>query len=60
MASIAIWDFFVFLNGEFFFLPRDDLVYTELRKPETEMKPLKLDEDLPGMGQFYCLHCEYV
>ena len=38
----------------------DDLVYTELRKPETETKPLELSEDLPGMGQFYCLHCEYV
>lgn len=22
--------------------------------------PLPLDEDLPGMGQYYCLHCEYV
>jgi bud site selection protein 20 len=21
---------------------------------------LPLDEDLPGMGQYYCLHCEYV
>ncbi|KAJ4872170.1 zinc finger (C2H2 type) family protein [Raphanus sativus] len=30
----------------------------ELRKPEAEVKPLKLDEDLPGMGQFYCLHCD--
>ncbi|CAN8316758.1 unnamed protein product [Cochlearia groenlandica] len=25
---------------------------------QTETKPLKLDEDLPGMGQFYCLHCD--
>ncbi|KAJ0262184.1 hypothetical protein HA466_0051610 [Hirschfeldia incana] len=36
----------------------DDLVYTELRKPEAETKPLELSEDLPGMGQFYCLHCD--
>ncbi|KAM0949669.1 putative transcription factor C2H2 family [Dioscorea sansibarensis] len=21
-------------------------------------KPLPVDEDLPGMGQFYCLHCD--
>ncbi|KAL4191130.1 hypothetical protein AMTRI_Chr07g79150 [Amborella trichopoda] len=26
--------------------------------PEEELKPLPLDEDLPGMGQFYCLHCD--
>ena len=40
---------------------RDDAVYEELQKPDGEMKlTLPLDEDLPGMGQYYCLHCEYV
>ncbi|CAM6126441.1 unnamed protein product [Calypogeia fissa] len=34
----------------------DDLIHGELRTMEE--KPLKLDEDLPGMGQFYCLHCD--
>jgi hypothetical protein len=39
----------------------DDAVYEELQKPDGEMKSiLPLDEDLPGMGQYYCLHCEYV
>ncbi|PIN11525.1 hypothetical protein CDL12_15871 [Handroanthus impetiginosus] len=23
-----------------------------------DRKPLPLDEDLPGMGQYYCLHCD--
>ncbi|KAI5665260.1 hypothetical protein M9H77_24583 [Catharanthus roseus] len=23
-----------------------------------EDKPLPIDEDLPGMGQYYCLHCD--
>lgn len=38
----------------------DDAVYTELSKVEDggESKSLPLDEDLPGMGQFYCLHCD--
>lgn len=39
---------------------RDDAVYDELKKPEDEKKALPLDEDLPGMGQYYCLHCELV
>lgn len=39
---------------------RDDMVYDALKKPDEERKPLPLDEDLPGMGQYYCLHCEYV
>lgn len=39
---------------------RDDMVYDELKTPKTEMPSLPVDEDLPGMGQFYCLHCEYV
>ncbi|KAG6557475.1 hypothetical protein Mapa_000748 [Marchantia paleacea] len=34
----------------------DDLIHTELRVDER--KPLPLDEDLPGMGQYYCLHCD--
>lgn len=40
----------------------DDAVYDELKKitdPDSKPKPpLPLDEDLPGMGQFYCLHCD--
>jgi hypothetical protein len=39
---------------------RDDMVYDALKKPDGERKPLPIDEDLPGMGQYYCLHCEYV
>ncbi|CAL5350937.1 unnamed protein product [Camellia sinensis] len=37
---------------------RDDAVYEELRKPDDEKKPLPVDEDLPGMGQYYCIHCD--
>ncbi|KAF8403114.1 hypothetical protein HHK36_011208 [Tetracentron sinense] len=40
-----------------FFLVRLNLFPFEF-KPEGEQKPLPLDEDLPGMGQFYCLHCD--
>ncbi|KAL8135937.1 bud site selection protein 20 [Apium graveolens] len=40
----------------------DDAVYDELKKttdPDYKPKaPLPLDEDLPGMGQYYCLHCD--
>lgn len=43
-------------------MPRDDMVYDELLKlvktEAAEAKTLPLNEDLPGMGQFYCLHCE--
>ncbi|XP_024391975.1 zinc finger C2H2 protein ECU02_0310 [Physcomitrium patens] len=35
----------------------DDMIHTELRKVETP-KSKELDPDLPGMGQFYCLHCD--
>lgn len=37
------------------------MVYGELLKlaEGAEAKPQPLDEDLPGMGQFYCHHCEY-
>ncbi|XP_017622300.1 uncharacterized protein LOC108466452 [Gossypium arboreum] len=41
-----------------FLLKGDDLVYDELQKSDTEKKPLPRDEDLPGMGQYYCLHCD--
>ncbi|XP_034694424.1 zinc finger protein 593 isoform X2 [Vitis riparia] len=41
-----------------FLLKGDDAVYDELNKPEGEKKPLPVDEDLPGMGQYYCLHCD--
>ncbi|XP_021770573.1 zinc finger protein 593-like [Chenopodium quinoa] len=36
----------------------DDIVYNDLLKPDANRKPLPLDEDLPGMGQYYCLHCD--
>ncbi|KAF6140220.1 hypothetical protein GIB67_000268 [Kingdonia uniflora] len=36
----------------------DDAVYDSLKKVESEVNPLPLDEDLPGMGQFYCIHCD--
>ncbi|CAM8959937.1 hypothetical protein QQ045_003791 [Rhodiola kirilowii] len=36
----------------------DDAVYDQLQKPAEELKPLPLDDDLPGMGQYYCLHCD--
>ncbi|KAG9144618.1 hypothetical protein Leryth_027588 [Lithospermum erythrorhizon] len=35
----------------------DDSVYEQLNKSASLTKPLPLDEDLPGLGQFYCLHC---
>ncbi|XP_054801698.1 uncharacterized protein LOC129305715 [Prosopis cineraria] len=41
-----------------FLLKGDDMVFDELKMPDDEKKPLPLDEDLPGMGQFYCLHCD--
>ncbi|XP_072976069.1 zinc finger C2H2 protein ECU02_0310 [Typha angustifolia] len=43
-----------------FQLKGDDAVYDELLKlaEEKEAKPLPPDEDLPGLGQFYCLHCD--
>ncbi|CAN1134773.1 Zinc finger protein 593 homolog [Linum perenne] len=41
-----------------FELMGDDAVYEELQKPDSEKKPLPRDEDLPGMGQFYCLICD--
>jgi bud site selection protein 20 len=36
------------------------MVYEELLKQAemAEAKPLPLDQDLPGMGQFYCLLCD--
>nr|POF08508.1 zinc finger protein 593 [Quercus suber] len=34
------------------------MVYDQLKKPDEEKKPLPVDEDLPGMGQYYCLHCD--
>ncbi|KAL6574877.1 hypothetical protein OROMI_012162 [Orobanche minor] len=41
-----------------FLLKGDDAVYDELQKLVGENKPLPIDEDLPGMGQYYCLHCD--
>ncbi|KAF2289898.1 hypothetical protein GH714_039054 [Hevea brasiliensis] len=40
------------------FWSHDDAVYEELQKPDVEKKALPLDEDLPGMGQYYCLHSD--
>ncbi|GMN39221.1 hypothetical protein TIFTF001_008450 [Ficus carica] len=34
------------------------MVYDELKKPDEEKTLLPVDEDLPGMGQYYCLHCD--
>ncbi|XP_031247674.1 zinc finger protein 593-like [Pistacia vera] len=36
----------------------DDAVYDELQKRDSEKNPLPFDEDLPGMGQYYCFHCD--
>jgi hypothetical protein len=33
------------------------LIHTELRKVEVP-KAQEIDQDLPGLGQYYCLHCE--
>ncbi|PIA37231.1 hypothetical protein AQUCO_03000073v1 [Aquilegia coerulea] len=41
-----------------FELKGDDAVYDELKKLDGMEKSLPVDEDLPGMGQFYCLHCD--
>ncbi|CAI0469190.1 unnamed protein product [Linum tenue] len=41
-----------------FELMGDDAVYDQLQKPDGVRKPMPFDEDLPGMGQHYCLHCE--
>ncbi|KAK4583159.1 hypothetical protein RGQ29_026090 [Quercus rubra] len=41
-----------------FLVKGDDMVYDQLKKPDEEKKPLPVDEDLPGMGQYYCLHCD--
>lgn len=41
-----------------FLVKGDDAVYNELHNREGGNKPLPLDEDLPGMGQYYCLHCD--
>jgi len=46
-----------------FLLKADDAVYEELVKladqgKDAQAKELPVDEDLPGMGQFYCLHCD--
>lgn len=43
-----------------FLVKGDDLVYEGLKKAEDQPTTLLLppDEDLPGMGQYYCLHCD--
>lgn len=41
-----------------FLVKGDDLAYDTLQKTDSETKPLPVDEDLPGMGQYYSLHCD--
>ncbi|MCH1921997.1 hypothetical protein L9G15_21570, partial [Shewanella sp. A3A] len=46
-----------------FLVKADDAVYDELVKladagKDADATQLPVDEDLPGMGQFYCLHCD--
>ncbi|PKA65406.1 hypothetical protein AXF42_Ash005740 [Apostasia shenzhenica] len=42
-----------------FLVKGDDVVFDELKKlADVTEKPFPVDEDLPGMGQFYCLHCD--
>ncbi|KAG8087602.1 hypothetical protein GUJ93_ZPchr0010g7443 [Zizania palustris] len=43
-----------------FLVKADDAVYDELLKlaEDADARNLPVDEDLPGMGQFYCLHCD--
>ncbi|XP_061374616.1 uncharacterized protein LOC133316843 [Gastrolobium bilobum] len=36
----------------------DDMVYAQLNQHDEEKSTLPVDEDLPGMGQYYCLHCD--
>eukprot|EP00252_Welwitschia_mirabilis_P021323 TRINITY_DN544_c0_g1_i1.p1 TRINITY_DN544_c0_g1~~TRINITY_DN544_c0_g1_i1.p1 ORF type:complete len:126 (+),score=19.88 TRINITY_DN544_c0_g1_i1:135-512(+) len=36
----------------------DDAIYEELQRSPERQSALSPDEDLPGMGQFYCLHCD--
>ncbi|ONH96446.1 hypothetical protein PRUPE_7G129700 [Prunus persica] len=43
-----------------FLVNGDDMVYDSLNKADEQTKPLPPDQDLPGMGQFYCLHCDWV
>ncbi|XP_047251983.1 zinc finger protein 593 homolog isoform X2 [Capsicum annuum] len=46
-----------FRRGKFL-VKGDDAVYDELNKPEEQRNALPVDEDLPGMGQYYCMHCD--
>ncbi|XP_061361993.1 uncharacterized protein LOC133305770, partial [Gastrolobium bilobum] len=36
----------------------DDMVYAQLNQLDEDKSTLPVDEDLPGMGQYYCLHCD--
>ncbi|KAH8955292.1 hypothetical protein BDL97_08G129000 [Sphagnum fallax] len=40
-----------------FLVKGDDLIHTELRKVDVP-RTQEPNSDLPGLGQFYCLHCE--
>eukprot|EP00246_Nothoceros_aenigmaticus_P013957 TRINITY_DN5096_c0_g1_i1.p1 TRINITY_DN5096_c0_g1~~TRINITY_DN5096_c0_g1_i1.p1 ORF type:complete len:128 (+),score=13.99 TRINITY_DN5096_c0_g1_i1:116-499(+) len=40
-----------------FLVRGDDLIHSEVQQTG-EPKPKVLDEDLPGFGQYYCLHCD--
>ncbi|XP_021892727.1 zinc finger protein 593 homolog [Carica papaya] len=41
-----------------FLVKGEDAVYEELQKPDSDKKTLPFDENLPGMGQYYCIHCD--
>jgi bud site selection protein 20 len=40
-----------------FLVKGDDLIHTELRKVDVP-RTQEPNSDLPGLGQFYCLHCD--
>lgn len=39
---------------------RDDMIYNALKAVAESKQSIvhEKDEDLPGMGQYYCVHCE--
>eukprot|EP00249_Psilotum_nudum_P004052 c17579_g1_i1 orf=103-480(+) len=42
-----------------FLVKGDDAIYGELQSLEGKESTLPgVDEDLPGLGKFYCLHCD--
>ncbi|KAJ7235596.1 hypothetical protein O6H91_Y448300 [Diphasiastrum complanatum] len=41
-----------------FLVKGDDLIHQDIQKQRSTEVSQPLDEDLPGLGQFYCLHCD--